>query len=723
MPSKIILKKSSVAAKAPVAGDLDFGELAINYTDSKLYFKKADGSIDAFSSAAASAPVTSVGGNIGAITDAQLLASIKNVDGTGSGLDADFLDGNSAAAFYLASNPSGYTSNTGTVTSVGATSPIVSSGGTTPSLSIAAANSTTNGYMTSAYASKLDGIAAGAQVNVATNLAQGPRTTTAVPITSSTGTTAILDIATTSLAGVMSSADKTKLDGIATGATANTGTVTGVTATAPVASSGGTAPVISMAAASSGVNGYMTGAYATKLDGIATGATNVTNTNQLTNGAGYITSSGSISGNAATATNSSQLNGITKVLLWNNSGNGHSTYQSFSAIPDFGVWFMQNSAAGDTPQSGSQFYIQTQGLGSDYAYGSYALMTAVARDHALKYTYYRTREGGTWNAWSKGAAGYADSAGSITSQANSATITASTAATANQIVLRDTNGDDYRRYGFANYFNMDHGVSGTTTDTIFYSSGDNYIRKNNATGFRASLNVPTRTGGDASGTWGINVTGSAGSVAWTSVSGRPTAVSSFTNDSAYITTAGARSALSFTAGSGAYNSTTGVITIPTNTNQLTNGAGFITGITINYNNDSNSTYQMLWGSGNAIYGTAGIYCNPSIDYMYAAAFSATSDETLKTNWRNFSSNFIEELSKVKSGTYDRVDVELTQDGVSAQSLQTILPNSVTEGKDGKLSVNYGNAALVSSIELAKRVVEQDKRIAELEKLVSKLIGN
>lgn len=39
----------------------------------------------------------------------------------------------------------------------------------------------------------------------------------------------------------------------------------------------------------------------------------------------------------------------------------------------------------------------------------------------------------------------------------------------------------------------------------------------------------------------------------------------------------ARASLSFTAGSGAYNSTTGVITIPTNTSQLTNGAGFITG--------------------------------------------------------------------------------------------------------------------------------------------------
>ena len=40
-------------------------------------------------------------------------------------------------------------------------------------------------------------------------------------------------------------------------------------------------------------------------------------------------------------------------------------------------------------------------------------------------------------------------------------------------------------------------------------------------------------------------------------------------------TGGARAAVSFTAGSGAYNSSTGVFTIPTNTNQLTNGAGYL----------------------------------------------------------------------------------------------------------------------------------------------------
>ena len=91
------------------------------------------------------------------------------------------------------------------------------------------------------------------------------------------------------------------------GYTTNVGTVTSVTGSAPVVSSGGTTPAISMAAASSGVPGYMTGAYASKLDGIASGATNVTNTNQLTNGAGYTTNVGTVTSVAT----SGNVSGIT----------------------------------------------------------------------------------------------------------------------------------------------------------------------------------------------------------------------------------------------------------------------------------------------------------------------------------------------------------------------------------------------------------------------------
>lgn len=56
-----------------------------------------------------------------------------------------------------------------------------------------------------------------------------------------------------------------------------------------------------------------------------------------------------------------------------------------------------------------------------------------------------------------------------------------------------------------------------------------------------AANYATKDGAGASGTWGISITGgagyatSAGSVAWTGVTGRPTALSAFTNDPGFIT--------------------------------------------------------------------------------------------------------------------------------------------------------------------------------------------
>ena len=63
---------------------------------------------------------------------------------------------------------------------------------------------------------------------------------------------------------------------VADGATANTGTVTSVTGTSPIASSGGTTPAISISAATTSAAGSMSSADKTKLDGIATSANNYT---------------------------------------------------------------------------------------------------------------------------------------------------------------------------------------------------------------------------------------------------------------------------------------------------------------------------------------------------------------------------------------------------------------------------------------------------------------
>lgn len=43
--SKIIHKKSAVVGKVPLAADLDYGELAINYTDGFLFYKAADNTV------------------------------------------------------------------------------------------------------------------------------------------------------------------------------------------------------------------------------------------------------------------------------------------------------------------------------------------------------------------------------------------------------------------------------------------------------------------------------------------------------------------------------------------------------------------------------------------------------------------------------------------------------------------------------------------------------
>ena len=103
---------------------------------------------------------------------------------------------------------------------------------------------------------------------------------------------------------------------------------------------------------------------------------------------------------------------------------------------------------------------------------------------------------------------------------------------------------------------------------------------------------------------------------------------------------------------------------------------------------------------------------------------ANSDERLKKDWSAVGADFVERLSRVKSGTYTRTDSDQRQAGSSAQDWQKLLPEVVTESSDElkTLSLAYGNAALVSAVELAKRVVEQDAKIRRLELIIENLAG-
>ncbi len=159
------------------------------------------------------------------------------------------------------------------ITSVSGTAPIVSSGGATPAISITAATTSAAGSMSAADKTKLDGIASGATANAGTVT----NVTGSAPISVTSGTTTpdiSISPATTSAAGTMSAADKAKLDGVAAGATANAGTVTSVSGSGPITiTNPNSTPTISISVATTTASGTMSAGDKTKLDNLTSSKT------------------------------------------------------------------------------------------------------------------------------------------------------------------------------------------------------------------------------------------------------------------------------------------------------------------------------------------------------------------------------------------------------------------------------------------------------------------
>lgn len=98
-----------------------------------------------------------------------------------------------------------------------------------------------------------------------------------------------------------------------------------------------------------------------------------------------------------------------------------------------------------------------------------------------------------------------------------------------------------------------------------------------------------------------------------------------------------------------------------------------------------------------------------------------SDDRFKTNWKSMAKNFVRRLAEVQHGTYDRTDIKQKQLGVSAQSLHKVMPRAVLRNKKtGALSVAYGQAALVASIQVAQHSLENEERIKMLEREIRAL---
>jgi hypothetical protein len=147
------------------------------------------------------------------------------------------------------------TGSGGTVTSVTGTAPVVSSGGATPAISMAAATTSVNGYLTSTDWNTFNGKGSGTVTSVAALTLGTTGTDLSSTVANGTTTPVItLQVPTASASnrGALSAADWTTFNN------KGSGTVTSVTGTAPVVSSGGATPAISMAAATTSVNGYLT---------------------------------------------------------------------------------------------------------------------------------------------------------------------------------------------------------------------------------------------------------------------------------------------------------------------------------------------------------------------------------------------------------------------------------------------------------------------------------
>ena len=225
---------------------------------------------------------------------------------------------------------------------------------------------------------------------------------------------------------------------------------------------------------------------------------------------------------------------------------------------------------------------------------------------------------------------------------------------ASTVVVRDSSGNINGKYFLGEWIKATHGGDSVSSASYFPGvSSEGWYYHLTQGNMQTALNVPTRTGGNASGTWGINITG---------------------------------------------NSAT---------------ASIASQVTVN-NSDSNGSYYMLWHSGNTVYKTNGIYCNPSSDTVYATNFNSLSDVSLKENIR-----IVEDpltiLKDIEGVKFDWKETGKSTLGVIAQNVETVLPELVDEDDEGIKSVNYSGLISV----LIEAVKEQQKQIDELKKLCQK----
>jgi hypothetical protein len=440
------------------------------------------------------------------------------------------------------------------------------------------------------------------------------------------------------------------------------------------------AGTISGVALGSNLNTLTFGTYLTGTSyngsGAVTLATNATNANTASTlvardasgnfSAGTITAS--LSGNATTATTASNVNNGT--LTMNVSGTGLSGSQTFTANQSGNATFTVTSNATSTAGAANTIVARD---GNGYIFNNY--FNSTDNSVASGVTAVMVKAGDSYLRSGTAASIATFISGQTMNIAGSATTLASGQSNwSGTGVINNVVG----LMAWKNYGNS-HVIFDASQSTS--PSGGAVNNTNAANAWSASY--PTLMGWNGSSTYGVRV------------------------DSARVSdTATNQSGGTVSATTGAFSST---VTFPGGSNVASNGDFIV-------RRSSGATGVLYFVSAGGIY----LYYDGSNFQLQGGSLvcsgnvTAYSDERVKTNWRGYGPDFVERLAKIKHGTFDRTDTELTQDGVSAQSLQELLPHSVLENTEGKLSVSYGNAALVAAVKLAERVVALEARIAALE---------
>lgn len=152
------------------------------------------------------------------------------------------------------------------------------------------------------------------------------------------------------------------------------------------------------------------------------------------------------------------------------------------------------------------------------------------------------------------------------------------------------------------------------------------------------------------------------------------------------------------------------------------------------NSDTNTTYRIPMRSGTDgsncdLLSTAGIYCNPSTDTLFASDYQIPSDIRLKTIVSNITdaTATIGKLSTIKYKWNELSGKETTavHIGVIAQEVEELLPELVTTNPDtGYKTVSYNGLIpllIESNKEMSGQIEALTSRVHQLEEIINKLM--